>query len=95
MARTIDDNITVNDGKGLFDTSGFIDSLVVDCNELPKLLISGHGVGFCAKVVEMVQKLSTLKKGVEDEKNAYRQQIATLTQENENITAQLMQKGES
>lgn len=95
MARTIDDNITVNDGKGLFDTNGFIDSIIVDCNELPKLLISGQGVGWCAKVVEIVQKLSALKKGVKNENEDFRRQIATLTHENESLTAQLMQKGES
>ena len=89
------EDIKVNDGGGLFDNLGLIDTLIVDCNELPKLLISGHGVGFCAKVVEMVQKLSNLKIGVKNDVDSLRQQIATLTSENENITAQLMQKGES
>lgn len=88
-------DIPVNDGGGLYDNIGLIDTLIVDCNELPKLLVSGHWVGFCAKVVEMVQKLSNLKIGVKNDVDSLRQQIATLTQENENITAQLMQKGES
>lgn len=89
------EQIPVNDGGGVYDNVGLIDTLIVDCNELPKLLISGHGVGFCAKVVEMVQKLSNLKKGVLSDTESLREQVETLTHENESITAQLMQKGES
>lgn len=59
-----DGKITVNDGKGLYDNVGIIDTLTVDCNDLPRLLMTGHYVAFCAKVVEMVQKLSLLREGV-------------------------------
>lgn len=89
------EDLKVNDGGGLFDNIGLIDTLIVDCNELPKLLISGQGVGWCAKVVEMTQKLVNLKKGVRADVDSMRQQIETLVHENESITAQLMQKGES
>lgn len=89
------EDLKVNDGGGLFDNIGLIDTLIVDCNELPKLLISGQGVGWCAKVVEMTQKLVNLKKGVRADVDSMRKQIETLVHENESITAQLMQKGES
>lgn len=59
-----DERIPVNDGKGLYDNIGLIDTLTVDCNDLPRLLMTGHYVAFCAKVVEMVQKLSLLREGV-------------------------------
>ena len=61
--------INVNDGKGLYDNLGLIDLLVVDCNELPKLLMQGQYVGFCVKIVEMVQKLSNLKRGVKNDQD--------------------------
>lgn len=90
------EQVNVNDGGGLFDNIGLIDTLIVDCNELPKLLISGQGVGWCAKVVEMTQKLVNLKKGVRADVDSMRRQIETLVHENESLTAQLMQqKGES
>ena len=59
-----DERIPVNDGGGLFDAVGLIETLIIDCNEIPRLLIGGHGVAFCTKIVEMVQKLSNLKTGV-------------------------------
>ena len=62
-------DINVNDGKGLYDNLGLIDLLVVDCNELPKLLMQGQYVGFCVKIVEMVQKLSNLKRGVKNDQD--------------------------
>lgn len=58
------EKIPVNDGGGLFDAVGLIETLIIDCNEIPRLLIGGHGVAFCTKIVEMVQKLSNLKTGV-------------------------------
>lgn len=66
---------TVNDGKGLFDTKGLIDTLIVDCEELVKCVISGQGISFCAKAVEMVQKLSNLKRGVKNDMDDLRRQI--------------------
>lgn len=63
------DDITVNDGKGLFDYEGLIDTLIVDCNNLPKTLFSGQCVQFCKTIVQMVSKLVALKEGLNNERN--------------------------
>ena len=74
------DEIKVNDGKGVYDNIGLIDTLIVDCNLLEKELISGKYIGFCVKLVEMVQKLDNLKKGVLNDAEAKNKQIADLRQ---------------
>lgn len=56
--------MTVNDGNGLFDSGGLIDTLIVDCNSLTQALAAGEYVRYCAKIVEMVQKLDRLKEGM-------------------------------
>lgn len=70
--------INVNDGKGLFDTNGFIDSLVLDVNALVGDVISGKYIQFCSKAVEIIQKLTELKKGVAEEQKALSDQIKEL-----------------
>ena len=75
------EKIPVNDGGGLYDNIGMIDTLTVDCNDLPRLLMTGHFVGFCAKVVEMVQKLSLLREGVQHDISDRDGQIKELQQQ--------------
>lgn len=58
-------DLTVNDGGGLFDSSGLIDTLIIDCNELPKDLMTDQNIRFCNRLVQMVQKLHELKNGLE------------------------------
>lgn len=70
--------MNVNDGKGLFDNLGLIDTLIVDCNELTKDLVSGKYVQYCAKIVEMIQKLSNLRNGVKADSEAQQEEIAAL-----------------
>lgn len=72
------DETKVNDGKGLFDNVGLIDTLIVDCNTLVKQIFSGNGVAFCAKVVEMVQKLNNLKNGVTSDMEALQKELDDL-----------------
>ena len=43
------------------DCVKLIDSLIVDCAEEERLLISGQPIAHCVKLVEMVQKLTKLK----------------------------------
>ena len=64
--------------KGLYDSEGLIDTLIVDCNLLQKELVSGQYIGFCVKLVEMVQKLNNLKKGVRNDAESKDRQIAEL-----------------
>ena len=47
------------------DCVKMIDSLIVDCAEEERLLISGQYIAHCVKLVEMVQKLTKLKDEVE------------------------------
>lgn len=62
--------ITVNDGNGLYDNAGLIDTLIIDCNDLPKALFGGQYVKFCALIVQMVQKLGALKQAIKNEKES-------------------------
>lgn len=62
-----EERLNVNDGGGLFDYKGIIDSLIVNCNELPRSLFNGRSVQFCSILVEMVQKLSVLRDGVKND----------------------------
>ncbi len=72
------DDIKVNDGGGLWDNAGLCDTLTVDCNEMLKRICSGNYVGFAVLVVSMVQRLSNLKTGIEQERADFEKQIAEL-----------------
>ena len=78
----------VNDGKGLYDSSGMIDSLIVDCNSLLGFLISNQNIAFCKKIVEMVQKLSNLKTGIKTDTESMTEQIQRLLEERGNADVQ-------
>ena len=77
------EEISVNDGKGFFDNLGLIDTLIVDCNELLKDLMNGQNVRFCKRVVDMVQKLSNLKNGIQNDFRSMTEQIKELTERND------------
>lgn len=77
----MEEEITVNDGGGLFDASGIIDTLIVDCNNLPKLLIDNQFIAFGNTLVQMVQKLKQLKNGIKNDRESLRQQIDDLQRE--------------
>lgn len=76
----MNEELKVNDGKGLFDSDGIIDSLIVSCNDLPNAIFNGQNVRFCALIVEMVQKLSLLKQGVKNDLESLRKQVDELTE---------------
>lgn len=48
----------------MLNSGQLIDSLIVDCDSLAKNIISGEGLAVCTLIVQMVQKLANLKKGV-------------------------------
>ena len=75
------DELKVNDGGGLFDSDGIIDSLIVDCNKLPKLLIDNKFIAHSSTLVQMVQKLTLLKKGIVDDRNSLQEQIKSLQEQ--------------
>ena len=70
----------VNDGGGLFDSSGLIDTLIVDCNSLPNDLFNGQNVRFCGRLSGMAQKLANLKEGVKNEIESLQKQVTELQQ---------------
>ena len=90
----MNEEIKVNDGKGLFDSNGLIDTLIVDCNELPKKLASGEYVGFCGLIVEMVQKLALLKKGITKDRESLQDQVKELTKLRDELLIRINGGGE-
>ena len=83
--ETINGDVTVNDGGGLLDSSGLIDSLIVDCNGLTKSLIDNQFIQFASTLVQMVQKLSNLKKGIKSDHDSLREQIKELKKLNDDL----------
>lgn len=57
----------INDGGGIYDSAGFIDTIIMDCNNSVKQLTGGNYIGFCNGMAEIVKKLAVLKKGIEEE----------------------------
>lgn len=72
------DEIKVNDGGGLYDNIGLIDSLIVDCNALPNDLFNGQNVRFCSRLSGMAQKLKSLRDGVKNDAESLKNQIESL-----------------
>ena len=50
--------------NGLLTNEELIDSLIIDLNNLPKLLMEGQNIAFCSTVSAMGHKLRNLKHGV-------------------------------
>lgn len=71
-------DVPVNDGGGLMDNIGLINSLIVDCNNSTKALVSGNYVLYSSINVQMVQKLNNLKEGVKNDTEGLMKQIEDL-----------------
>ena len=71
-------DIPINDGGGFLDNIGLIDSLIVDCNNSTKALVSGNYVQYSSINVQMVQKLNNLKKAVKNDMEGLLKQIEDL-----------------
>lgn len=56
--------LTYNDGKGFYDSQGLCDTLLVDLNRIPKALMDGQNIQFCAIIQSMAQRLTKLKSGI-------------------------------
>ena len=82
------EGIQVNKG-GLYDNKGLIDSLIVDCNTLPKLLINNHFIAFGSLLSQMVQKLGNLKEGIDKDMKAKDEAIADLRRINDELAEKL------
>lgn len=82
-------DMTVNDGKGLFDNEGLCDSLIGDLNSLIKFIISGQYVQSCAIVTGMAQKLLNLKKGIKADMDSMKEKVEELKRINDSLFEQI------
>lgn len=81
-------DMTVNDGKGLFDNEGLCDSLISDLNSLIKSIVSGQYVQSCAMVTGMAQKLLNLKKGIKADMDSMKEKVEELKRMNDSLFEQ-------
>lgn len=82
-------DMSVNDGKGLFDNDGLCDSLICDLNSLIKFIVSGQYVQYCAIVAGMAQKLLNLKKGIMADMDSMREKVEELKRMNDSLVEQI------
>ena len=82
-------NLTVNDGKGLMDNEGLCDSLLLDLNNLPKVLMTGQYIQFCSMISSMAQRLVNIKKGIANEMQAMKEKAEELKRINDNLVEQI------
>ena len=64
--------------NGFYSNEELIDTLILDCNDAVKHCVAGNYISFCAKMVEMVQKLGNLKVGVANDLRNREENIAML-----------------
>lgn len=81
------ENITVNDGKGLYDSTGAIESVIADCNELLRDLTDGQFIRFCARLSGICQRLALLKDGITSDVESFKKQIIELRRFVDDINA--------
>lgn len=81
------EKINMNDGKGLYDNIGLIETLIVDCERVMKSLISGEYMRFSALMVGMVQKLNNLRDGVKSDTESLQKQVKELQRLLDDINA--------
>ena len=84
------EKIQVNDGGGLLDEEGLIDSLIIDCNNAVKAVASGEYIGWCGISVQMVQKLSALKNGIAADMKNRDAQISELKEINDELRQRII-----
>ena len=81
------EKVNVNDGKGLYDNIGLIETLIVDCERVMKALVSGEYMRFSALMVGMVQKLNNLRDGVKSDTESLQKQVKELQRLLDDINA--------
>lgn len=88
----MNENIKVNDGKGLYDNEGLCDSLKQDLNNMIKLAMAGQFVSACGLVTGMSVKLTNLKQGIKNDSDSKKEQIEELKMANDELLKQLNEK---
>lgn len=66
--------------NGLYTNSELLDSIIVDLNALLKALFTGQYVKVCALVTSMVQKLTNLRKTIDNDVKNREETIEKLKQ---------------
>ena len=84
------EEIKVNDGGGLFDSDGIIDTLLTDLNGMIRQIAAGEYVQFCIRVAGMAQKLVELKKGIKNDRQSQEEAINELKRCNDELVHQLI-----
>ena len=75
----------VNDGKGLYDNEGLCDTLIADLNNLPKLLMTGQYIQYCATITGMAQRLVNLKEGIRKDMDSMKEKVEDLKRINDRL----------
>ena len=75
----------INDGHGLWDNNGLIDTMITDLNDMMKCMAAGQYIRYADIVVKFVQKLTNLKKGIQTEKDDLMEQIQDLKRLNNEL----------
>lgn len=78
----------MNDKTQVYDNCGLCDSLISDLNSLPKLLMNGQHIQFCAVVTGMAQKLLNLKKGIKNDLDSMKEKVEELKRMNDDLVEQ-------
>lgn len=87
------EDIPVNDGKGLYNNEGLIDTLILDLNNLTKALIAGDFVQYSALILQMFQKLKNLKTGIKRDKESLEEQVEDLKRFTDELSEKAFGKG--
>lgn len=75
--------------KGLFSHAELIDTLMQDCEKIMKSLVSGKYLDFAMILIQMLQKLTNLKGGIEDDLQSMKNKIDELKKVNDEMNEKL------
>ena len=82
----------MNDGNGLYDNEGLLETLLSDLNKLPKLLMQNQYIAFCDLIAKMAQKIANLMKNVAAEKESLTNKVEELKRLNNDLLAEINKK---
>ena len=85
----MNENIKLDNGKGLYSNAGLCDTIIQDINGLVKHAVSGQYIQFCAGVTAITQKVINLKTGIENDLSAKDKIIEELKAANNALHEQL------
>lgn len=85
----MNENIKLDNGKGLYSNAGLCDTIINDINGLIKSAFSGQYIQFCAGITAITQKIINLKTGIENDLAAKDNRIEELKAINNALNEQL------